>query len=322
MQNLICDNFLMIELGTGTAALETDVQIDAITEKQFSPLEGLLDQGFKVPRGQHYWDDFPIWSPHFSSLVQATLLGAFKKNQLAATASVRVAELHGPNGSLEQTIRVGIVGAVATDLHFRGQGLASLLIESCVKKARSLDAQLIVLWSGEREFYQKLGFRSFGKQSRVILEDVLLPQIASAEEQKVYQGYVPELFNLVRARKTGLCLQASDRVWFEAHKNVEWFFTGSPEQPTAYAAVGRGVDLKGHIHEWGGSPRGLLQILTFLKTASPNLVLLGHPSLLGYYLGDGVLKQSSNEELCLGMCLDPRIEAQADQLWFWGLDAA
>jgi GNAT superfamily N-acetyltransferase len=283
---------------------------------QFS---ALLDQAFALPQGHHYLEDFPVWSASLHS-PSTEVMGAFAKGQLAASAALRVAEARTLHG---EKLKVGVIGAVATQSHFRGQGLATQLITSLTQSAQKQGAKLAVLWSAERDFYGRLGFEPCGLQARAVLDDlVLIPPAEKTLKEAVYEGWTPPLFSLIQKRECGLLLEETDRPWYEGHQNVRWFFTGTPENPTAYAAVGRGIDLKGHIHEWGGAPQSLIQILAYLKRTSPNLVLLGHPALVRGLLGSEIPTQNI-EEMCLAKNLTstPLEALTRDSLWIWGLDA-
>ncbi|MBI2712109.1 MAG: hypothetical protein HYX41_04490 [Bdellovibrio sp.] len=56
-------------------------------------LRNLLDQSFNVPRGHHYFDDFPVWNPRFKESSGADLVGVFMKGHLAACAGLRVCDV-------------------------------------------------------------------------------------------------------------------------------------------------------------------------------------------------------------------------------------
>ncbi|MBI2712108.1 MAG: hypothetical protein HYX41_04485 [Bdellovibrio sp.] len=67
--------------------------------------------------------------------------------------------------------------------------------------------------------------------------------------------------------------------------------------------------------------------MTYLKSQLSNLVLLGHPDVLKYFLGEQVTRFPV-EEMCLAKSLqDPWDDSVADpkagnSIWIWGLDAA
>jgi hypothetical protein len=106
-----------------------------------------------------------------------------------------------------------------------------------------------------------------------------------------------------RKRENGLALQSSDRQWLSAHKNVQWYWSGSAERPGAYAAIGRGIDLQNIVHEWGGNAAELRALLGAIHRDHPEAVLLGPPALLrkyGFETGS-----AAPEFLALVRILDP-----------------
>ncbi len=276
------------------------LQADVISdEESFQQFSRLLDVCFSVPEGCHYFDDFPVWNPKFG-VFPLLRIGAFEGKKLVSTAAVRLGTLRPYQGSENSQTRIAIIGAVATDPLWRGMGLASRLISLSVDWARDKGASLVVLWSSEQNLYRRHGFELCGAQMEVPLAQM---QITETPAEQVYRGWNYKLFELVRERRGGLILGDKDRGWFEGHKNVEWMYVGSSDSPKAYVAVGRGVDMNGIIHEWGGETKGLLSLLQFLKSNSPNLKFLCSPFHMEE-LGIPVPK-SKLESLCMAKILDP-----------------
>ena len=279
----------------------------------------VLDLSFQVPKGGHFFDDFPVWNQS-SDGDSIFRLGAFSSNgKLAACASARVAELRISSA----VIRIGMIGMVATRPEFQGQGLASRLVEALVQWLQTQGATLVVLWGGDQNLYRRLGFAPCGEQGFLPLAD--LRKLATPVDSEMGIGWRPELFEMLKARSSGLVLDEQDRNWMSAHKNVRWFWTRSPGGVSAYAAFGRGIDLGGMVHEWGGNPQALRRLLTWIARANPEGYLLGSPQMLQPYLGPetgAILLQP----LCLAKILSPRVFLDAgvalSDLWFWGLDSA
>ena len=101
----------------------------------------------------------------------------------------------------------------------------------------------------------------------------------------------------------GLSISAADESWIRAHANVQWYWTGSPEAPTAYAAFGRGMDLPNMVHEWGGDQWELRSIFKRICERNPAAELLANAKLLydfGFPAALGDL-----EYLCMSKILNP-----------------
>lgn len=270
----------------------------------------LLDQAFGVPAGRRFLDDFPIWDadlmPDGESLAR---LGAFspsesvgahgKSKTLVASAGVRLGRLKATGSGY---LKVGMIGAVATHPAYRGQGLASKLVVDAVDWAQKRGAAAVFLWGSEHSFYRRLGFELCGEQAIVPLNDVEWGEFG--QEEPLREGWTPALFDVLVSREGGLALEPDDRIWLEAQRSVKWYWIGPAEKPSAYAAVGRGIDLAGLVHEWGGEPRSLKALLGRLKSLHPEASILGSPSILRRF---GFAERFSRTEfLCLARILAPR----------------
>ncbi len=286
------------------------LEIDSERGLRFSPIQSadanrqfatLLDLCFPVNESCHFFDDFPVWDPRFET-EHIMRFGIFSGDQLICSCSVKYSVLKVPP---LVALPVSLVGAVATHPLWRGKGLASLLVNRALIWGQDQGAILALLWGSEHALYQRLGFELCGEQLRIPLSDLRL-QISNHSNHldTVCQGWVPELFDLVRARPAGLLLKDEDHSWFEAHKNVEWFYSKNEEQVTAYAAYGRGIDLQGLIHEWGGHDKALKKIWGQIYEINPAAELLGPPSLLDDL--EMQKKSKVREYLCMAKILDPK----------------
>ncbi|MGK5087509.1 GNAT family N-acetyltransferase [Bdellovibrionota bacterium FG-2] len=253
----------------------------------------LLNGAFEVPQGSSFFDDFPVWG-EASGLEAARRLrlGGVVDGKLVSAAAVRLGKMRTTSGEL---ISVALLGAVATDPAYRGKGYASLVVEQAVQWAERSGAFLVLLWGSEHAMYRRLDFELCGSQALVPLEPL------RSQGLKLNSGWVPALWDMVlKNRQGGLVLESSDRQWFEAHRNVAWFWVGEKNRPQAYAALGRGIDMSGIVHEWGGereSLQGLLVSLGELRTGS---MILG-PSARLREMGFQVAQE---EYLCLARVLN------------------
>lgn len=269
-------------------------------------LERLLVSAFPVPAGASFFDDFPVWDERHG--FDVCRLGAYVGSRLIASACARMTRL--ASGA-----PVAIVGAVATDESWRGKGVASSLVAQLLSRIEKRGLAGIFLWSGQREFYSRLGFDVYGDQARVALAE--LPAFRS-EEMSFGTGWVPSLMPYLLTRAGGLRIEAKDLAWVASHRNIQWFWTGSAEAPSSYAAVGKGIDLAGIVHEWGGDVQVLRALLAHIAERVPGAELISPVSRLvelGAEPGSEI-----REPLCLAKILDPT--QMPEELWFWGLDGA
>lgn len=268
----------------------------------------LLSNAFQCPRGTSFFDDFPIW--HHSSL--AKLYGIHDSvGKLICTGGIRITELKYPQS------RVALLGAIATLPEVRGQGLASKITEDLVGIAENEKCDLAVLWGSEWQLYGRLGFEPAGIQQRMSLSH--FANIAEGAALEVQEGWNSKIIKLMMERSGGIRLSPGDEKWISSHKNTRWFWIGEKDAPKAYAALGRGIDLMGLVHEWGGEAHALAVLLSGLnEILPPETELLGHPNIWpSPSWQDWVVK---DEVLCLLKRFHFPKELDS-QLWFWGLDA-
>lgn len=273
-------------------------QIDSISGPDaLSQFSDLLDDCFDVPRGGRFFDDFPVWNSELGSPVSIFRVGIFRDKQLVSAAAVRLCELK----SIEnRTVRVAILGTVVTHLGWRGQGLATSVTSVATQWAKERGAAIVFLWGSEHSLYRRLGFEFCGYQLRVPLGQLKFsPQL----EVKIQVGWNNKIFDLLKARPTGLVLLEGDRRWFERHKNVQWFYTGDQQDPQAYVAYERGIDLKKIVHEWGGPHDQVLEMIRKIYEQDSMASLLASPVHLDSF-GISVATQEI-EPLCLAKVLDP-----------------
>lgn len=274
--------------------------------KQFSML---LDHCFQVPQGQRFLDDFPIWDISFQ-VPNILRIGAFQESSLRACAAVRTANLMAVGGN---TVKVAIIGAVASHPELRGKGVASQLVSVACQWAKGQGAALVALWGSEHELYRRIGFELVGSQLRVPLRDLVEGDVASystAHAGEIHSGWAPGIFNLAQKRTRGLRLEDSDRQWWEGHRHTEWYYYGDPKAPRAYLGMGRGIDLANIIHEWGGDPTALKALFADLVQKRPEASLLGYPKEI-HSLGVSLTTPYPSEFLCLAKVLDPLLLCRA-----------
>lgn len=287
----------------------------------------LLNRSFPVPPGASFLDDFPAWGSKGSDVLR---VGGFFKGRLVSCAGARLSKLKTARGALP----IGIVGAVASEKEFRGRGLASRAVESALDWLRNRGARLAVLWGSEHRMYQRLGFELCGMQGRIPLSEIhgirkiggkglgKKGLVGGGLGEGLGEGWTSGLFPRLQQREGGLELRESDRAWIKAHRNVKWIWSGSPTRPTAYAAIGKGMDLQGMVHEWGGSVPELMGVLAEVYLKWPDAVLLGPPRALER-LGTST-SSLALEYLCMAKPLDGSTlqEWEGAPLWFWGLDSS
>ena len=277
-----------------------------------SVLSELLDRSFGLKPGERFLSDFPVWEPGLCRSVSRW--GIFDGDTLVATAGVREARLKQASGGYTT---FGIVGGVATDPAYQGKGLASRLLSVIDAYARVQKFSALVLWGSQHDFYRKHGFELCGEQTRFPLGILQI-----REEPAAFQpGYGPGIFAARRKHSCGLELTDEDQLWYSRHVNAQWVWTGTAAAVTAYVAIGRGIDLPGMIHEWGGKPAELRGLLKALQSRIPEAEILGNGALFSEW-GIQAPRPPVTEFLCMAKSLDGTAPVFKLPFWLWGLDSA
>jgi GNAT superfamily N-acetyltransferase len=190
-------------------------------------------------------DDLPLLVEDSERLSRRLLVSKGKPVAHAAACDV-VVDL--PNGS----VRAAIVGAVATDPSARRQGLGRRVIEALVEDLRKRDIALAILWADVPAFYEKLGFVLAGRETVFICPKGSGHGLRRTAARPASLADLPAIKDL-HARE--LCRARRDsRTWqaLFAMPRTSFYVLERDHQIVAYGVVGRGHDLDGCLHEWGG----------------------------------------------------------------------
>jgi GNAT superfamily N-acetyltransferase len=179
-----------------------------------------------------------------------------------------------------RALRVGLVGSVYSDPAQRGRGFAQACVRACVDEARAQGLALVLLWSELAGFYARLGFAPCGRDTLLGVDGGLLGRANGGESLAVSAPAPAEFAALealyarkpVRVHRTAGALArlaaAPETVLLAARR------AGTA---VAYAALGRGDDFRGVVHEWAGEGRGVLACLGELVRRHGPLRMLAGP---------------------------------------------
>jgi len=280
------------------------IKTQELTDQHLSDVNRLVSRAFGYSGSHTYFDDFPIWKSH-----QVVRLGILHEQTLISHVGIHFAEIRGTSG----TVPVALIGAVATDENHRGHGYSSTLMKEAIRQIEEKGCEWIFLWGSEHEFYEKLGFLLAGSQSRVLLAS--LPEVETHRHVQIKTGLTETIFEFLKNRETGVVLKDADREWYFSHSTVKWFYL---ENPFAFVAFERGMDLPHLVHEWGGDPAQLKTLLSHVLSFDPQAQLLGtHDDLIRL----GAEPSNLIEEfLCLARPCQPSA-LWDERFWISGLNA-
>jgi predicted N-acetyltransferase YhbS len=164
-------------------------------------------------------------------------------------------------------LKVGAIGSIVTDESHRGQGLSTQIINDCLQSASTQQCDIAILWTDLFDFYRKMGFELAGSEISFVIEDNFsVPQIeglkfisdAKVSAEAIHRLYSTHTVSSVRTLE-------ETRKFMSIPQTKIYTAWESSGQLAAYAIEGKGIDLGGYIHEWGGSTSKLLALLSHIR---------------------------------------------------------
>ncbi len=161
--------------------------------------------------------------------------------------------------------KVAAIGSVVTETAYRNQGLSKTIINECLSLARAYDCDFAVLWTNLYDFYRALGFELVGNEINMTIEK---PLVVPAHNLKFIKGTNVDpsaLLKLMNQHSVISHRTVEDIRRYLQIPNSRVYTAWSPQGTLeAYAVEGKGADLDGYIHEWGGGVSKLIPLLDFI----------------------------------------------------------
>lgn len=196
--------------------------------------------------------------------------------------------------------KVAGLGSVVTSSERRNEGLSTKTIESCLEGARAHGCDFAILWTNIYDFYRRMGFELAGNEMSVVIDKDLAPgepNLKVLESGKI----APEAIHRLYSQHTVTSLRTVEetRKYLQIPNSrvyTAWDPNGTLK---AYAIEGKGADLDGYIHEWGGNVPALLSLFSHVKKAQNRnitVIVPGHSKNLlkalterGFRVNEGFL---------------------------------
>jgi predicted acetyltransferase len=161
--------------------------------------------------------------------------------------------------------KAGAIGSVVTNPLHRNQGFSRQILDDCIAAAKAHGCDFAILWTDLFDFYRKLGFELGGTEISLSVphnfkcEEV--PGLRFVNSNKVD----PEAILRLYSQHTAGSVRTADEIRRFLQIPNARVYTAWDEQNRlqAYAVEGKGVDLEGYVHEWGGGVSKLLPLLRF-----------------------------------------------------------
>lgn len=149
-------------------------------------------------------------------------------------------------------LRLGLVGSVCTAEHARGRGHASALLDLATERAAAAGCAALMLWADDAEFYVRRGFAEVGTEMDLIFGANHLLQLPQVEARPAGSAEAPELMALYAEHRSRTDRDVASFAQLLNGPGLETLVAWEGGACKAYAVCGRGADLQGVVHEWGG----------------------------------------------------------------------
>lgn len=243
---------------------------------QESELPNVFDFLNKQLRAREGWSIINEYPAAFSSQNAPNIrIITNEKNEVLSHAVMRPVIVKTPIG----LFKIAAIGSVVTSDHHRNQGLSKQILESCLEASRASGCDIAILWTNLYDFYRKLGFELGGSEIALTIEqefEAAAPGLKILDTAKVSADALHRVYSqhtvssLRTLEETQKYLQIPNTRVYTA-----WDQTGVLK---AYAVEGKGADLNGYIHEWGGGVTELLHLFSHIRKIQKRPITVISPS--------------------------------------------
>jgi GNAT superfamily N-acetyltransferase len=214
-------------------------------------------------RPQSAWtiaEEYPL-AIHDSNLNNIRIMKADDKYLSAAVMKPLLLK------SVVGLFKIAAIGSVVTNPTCRNQGFSRQVLEGCLEAATAHGCDLAILWTNLYDFYRKIGFELAGCEVALTIEKPWTEE-AHGLRFSVGANVDPEaILRLYSQHTTGTVRTAEDIRKFLKIPNAKVYTAWDEHgRMQAYAVEGKGADLSGYIHEWGGGVSKVLPLFHYIRT--------------------------------------------------------
>jgi N-acetylglutamate synthase-like GNAT family acetyltransferase len=172
--------------------------------------------------------------------------------------------------------KVAAIGSVVTSPEHRNKGYSHEILNDCLKAAQEQVCDFAILWSDLYDFYRKVGFELAGREVSLVLDQDMTFELGThriLETNKVAPEAILKVYN---QHTTGSIRTVEDiKSYLQIPNSKIYTLWDAQNQLLAFAVEGKGADLKGYVHEWGGSVTNLTTLFAHIRkvTQAPLTVI-------------------------------------------------
>lgn len=163
--------------------------------------------------------------------------------------------------------KAGAIGSVVTNDKFRNQGHSRAVLNECLELAKKQDCDFAILWTNLYEFYQKIGFALAGYEISLTIDENFKAQKDPQFKILKSPNVDPMALHKLMSQHSVSTFRNPDEV--RKYLNIPNSNVYTLWEPSgalgAYCVEGKGADLGGYIHEWGGGVSKVIQLLKYIQ---------------------------------------------------------
>jgi GNAT superfamily N-acetyltransferase len=163
--------------------------------------------------------------------------------------------------------KVATIGSVLTAPEHRGQGLSNEVLNSAIQAAERECADFAILWTDLFDHYRKLGFELAGTEWSFVIDNTFsIPTPAGLRILKSNR-VDPQAILKVYSQHTCNSIRTSEEIrrYLQIPNANVYTAWAADNRLVAYAIEGKGADLQGYIHEWGGGVNELMSLFSHIR---------------------------------------------------------
>lgn len=264
---------------------------------EMSQVHAFLDKNMREQQGWSVMQEYPLaFDPKNSPNIRIIT----ENNEIVSHAVIKPTLVKTPYA----VFNIGMIGSVMTDPRYRQQGLSASLIEGCIEQAKLLKCDFLMLWTDLFDFYRKFGFELAGTEVSLIINNQFKP-VAPRTDLKIICGQqidpqaILRLYNLHSV--TSVRTAEDIKKYLHIPNSRVYTAWNQKNQIEAYAIEGKGIDLQGYVHEWGGNTSALLELFQYIHRQQNKEIIVITPPQCKNVIRKTLESGASSYEGILGM---------------------